>query len=131
LIPAEASPLGLDAYVLITKAKSIYGSTGRTVAGVGVINRTAVFDSSFQIHALYTIRLVDGHDFHLIAKGTASPLNNDEMNRLAGPSRSVDDSFLPTANDIPENEKLKAAIIELIERSLPTTLEDLGLVEPR
>jgi hypothetical protein len=129
LIPAEVSPLGLDAYMLITKAKSIYGSTSRTVAGVGVISRTAVFGSSSQIHALYVVRLVDGHDFHLIAKGTASPLNNSEMNRLAGPSRPVDDFFLPAANDIPRNEKLKAAIIDLIERSLPTTMDDLGLVE--
>jgi hypothetical protein len=129
LVPAEASPLGLDAYVLITKAKSIYGSTGRTVAGVGVINRTAAFGSSSQIHALYVIRLLDGHDFKVIAKGSASPLDNTEMNRLAGPSRLVDDSFLPAANDMPRNEKLKAAIIDLIERSLPTTLETLGLLD--
>jgi hypothetical protein len=129
LIPAEASPQGLDAYVLITKSKSIYGSTGRTVAGVGVINSTAVFGSYSQIHALYVIRLLDGHNFKLIAKGTASPLNNTEMNRLAGPSRLVEDAFLPAANDMPRNEKLKAAIIDLIERSLPTTLEELGLVD--
>jgi hypothetical protein len=129
LIPAEASPLGLDAYVLITKAKSTYGSTGRTVAGVGVINSTAVFGSYSQIHALYVVRLVDGHDFKLIAKGSASPLNNTEMFRLAGPSRLLDASFLPAANDMPRNEQLKAAIIDLIERSLPTTLEDLGLVD--
>jgi hypothetical protein len=129
LIPAEASPLGLDAYVLITKAKSIYGSTGRTVAGLGVVNRTAVFGSSSQIHALYVVRLVDGHDFKVISKAAASPLNNTEIIRLAGPSRLVDDSFLPAANDVPRNEQLKAAFIDLIERSLPTTLEDLGLVD--
>jgi hypothetical protein len=129
LVPAEVSPLGLDAYLLITKAKSIYGSTGRTVAGVGVINRTAAFGSSSQIHALYAIRLLDGHDYKVIAKGSASPLNNTEMDRLAGPSRLVDDSFLPAANDMLRNDKLKAAIIDLIERSLPTTLEDLGLVD--
>jgi hypothetical protein len=129
LVPAEVSPLGLDAYVLITKAKSIYGSTGRTVAGVGVINRTAAFGSSSQIHALYAIRLLDGHDYKVIAKGSASPLNNTEMDRLARPSRLVDDSFLPAANDMLRNDKLKAAIIDLIERSLPTTLEDLGLVD--
>jgi hypothetical protein len=129
LVPAQVSPLGLDAYVLITKAKSIYGSTGRTVTGVGIVTRTAAFGFSSQIHALYVVRLLDGHEFKVIAKCSASPLDNAEINRLAGPSHPVDDSFLPAANDIPRNEKLKAAIIDLIERSLPTTLEDLGLVD--
>jgi hypothetical protein len=129
LIPAEVSPLGLDAYMIITKAKSTYGSTGRTVAGFGMINRTAVFGSYPQIHALYLVKLIDGHEFNLIAKRSASPLNNTEIIRLAGPSRLVDDSFLPTANDVARNEQLKAAIIDLIERSLPTTLQDMGLVD--
>jgi hypothetical protein len=129
LIPTEVSPLGLDAYVIITKAKSTYGSTGRTVAGFGVINRTAVFGSYPQIHALYVVKLIDGHEYNSIAKRSASPLNNTETIRLSGPSRSVDDSFLPTANDPAQNEKLKAAIIDLIERSLPTTLQDMGLVD--
>jgi hypothetical protein len=129
LIPAEVSPLGLDAYLIITKAKSTYGSTARTVAGFGVINRTAVFGSYPQIHALYMVRLIDGHEFNLIAKRSASPLDNTEVVRLAGPSRPVDDSFLPTANDAVRNEQLKAAIIDLIERSLPTTLLDMGLVD--
>jgi hypothetical protein len=129
LIPAEVSPLGLDAYVIITKAKSKYGSTSRTVAGFGIINHSAVFGSYAQIHALYVVRVIDGHEFNLIEKRSASPLNNTEMFRLAGPSRLVDGSFLPTANDAAQNEPLKAGITDLIERSLPTTLQDLGLVD--
>jgi hypothetical protein len=129
VIPAEVSPLGLDAYVIITKAKSKYGSTGRTVAGFGIIDHRAVFGSYAQIHALYVVRVIDGHGYKLIDKKSASPLNNAEMFRLAGPSRLVDDSFLPTANDPPGNEPLKAAITDLIDRSLPTTLQDLGLVD--
>jgi hypothetical protein len=129
LIPAEVSPQGLDAYVIITKAKSTYGSTGRTVSGFGIINRAAVFGSYPQIHALYMVRLIDGRELSLIAKRSAAPINNTEVNRLAGPSRSVDVSFLPTAADPAQNEQLKAAIIDLIERSLPITLQDMGLVD--
>jgi hypothetical protein len=130
LIPTEVTPLGLDAYVMITKAKSKYGSTSRTVEGFGIINHSAVFGSYAQIHALYVVRVIDGHGFNLIEKRSASPLNNTEMFRLAGPSRLVDASFLPTANDAAQNEPLKAAIIDLIEHSLPATLHDLGLVDP-
>ena len=112
--------------MIITKAKSTDGSTSRTVAGFGIVNRTAVFGSYPQIHALYMVRLIDGHEFNVIAKRTASPLDNTEMIRLAGPSRLVEDSFLPTGNDAAQNEQLKSAIIDLIERSLPTTLQDMG-----
>jgi hypothetical protein len=129
LLRTEVSPQGLDAYVVITKAKSRYGSRAKTVAGVGMINHDAVFDSYHQIHALYVIRVIDGHDFSVNDKRSAAPLNNTEMVRLEGPSRVVDDSFQPMANDTPPNDKLKAAIIDLIERSLPTTLQDLRLVD--
>ncbi|SDR57395.1 hypothetical protein SAMN05444161_6564 [Rhizobiales bacterium GAS191] len=130
LVRTEASPQALDAYVVITKAKSTYGSTGRRVAGIGIVSHGAVFDSYTQIHALYVIRIIDGHALSVVDKRSASPLGNSEMTRLEGPSRLVDASFLPTTNDVAGNEKLKAAIIDLIDRSLKTTLQDLRLVDP-
>jgi hypothetical protein len=45
LVRAEVSPQGLDAYVVVTKATSRYGSRARVVAGVGMISHHAVFDS--------------------------------------------------------------------------------------
>jgi hypothetical protein len=99
------------------------------VAGLGIINHRAVFGSYAQIHALYVVRVIDGQSFNLIDKRSASPLNNAEMYRLSGPSRLVDDSLLPTANEPAQNEALKAAITDLVERSLSTTLQDLGLVD--
>jgi hypothetical protein len=72
------------------------------------------------------VRLIDGRELSLIAKRSAAPISNTEVNRLAGPSRSVDVSFLPTAADPAHNEQLKAAIIDLIERILPITLQDMG-----
>jgi hypothetical protein len=130
LVRTQVSPQGLDAYVLITKAKTKFGSRGHTITGIGVINRAALFDSHAQAHALYMIRVIDGHDFSVIDTKSAPPVDNIEIVRLAGPSRTVDDSLLPTADDAARNEKLKAAIIDLIERSLPTTLQDLRLVNP-
>jgi hypothetical protein len=129
LVRTDVSPQGLDAYVVITKAKSTYGSTGRAVAGIGMINYGALFGSYIQIHALYAAWVIDGHEFKVVQKRPAAPVNNTEILRLAGPSRTVDDSFLPTANDPARNAKLKAGIIDLIERSLPATLQGLRLVD--
>jgi hypothetical protein len=129
LVRSEVAPQGLDAYVVIAKAKSAYGSTGRAVTGIGMINHGAVFGSYIQVHALYVVWVIDGHDFKVIEKRQAPPLNNTEMLRLTGPSRMIDDSLLPAANDPARNEKLKAAITDLVERSLPTTLQQLRFVD--
>jgi hypothetical protein len=129
LVRSQVSPQGLDAYVVITKAKSTYGSGGRAIAGIGVVNGGTMFDSHAQAHALYMIRVIDGHEFKIIDKKSASPVDNTEIVRLAGPSRMIDDSVLPKGNDAAGNEQLKATITDLIERSLPTTLQDLHLVD--
>jgi hypothetical protein len=127
LVRTEVSPQGLDAYVVITKATSKYGTMAKTVAGVGMINHDAVFDSYREIHVLYVITVVDGHDFSVIDKRSAAPLSNSEIVRLEGPSRLFDGELQPTESGT--NDKLKAAIIDLLERSLPATLQDLRLLD--
>ena len=129
LIRTEAAPQGLDAYLVITKATSAYGARGRNVAGLGIISHKSVLDSYTQIHALYMIRLVAGNDFDMLDKRSALAPGNIEMRRLAGPSQLVDDSFLPGASGADGNQKLRAGITELIERSLPATLKSMGLTD--
>jgi hypothetical protein len=51
------------------------------------------------------------------------------MVRLEGPSRMVDASLQPAANETLPNDELKAAIVDLFERSLPETLQDLRLAD--
>jgi hypothetical protein len=51
------------------------------------------------------------------------------MVRLEGPSRMVDGSLQPTANDTSPNDKVKVAVIDLIEHSLPATLQSLRLAD--
>jgi hypothetical protein len=130
LVRTNATPQGLDAYVVVTKARSPHGSRGRKVTGVGIISNAALLSTYTQVHALYVIRVIDGHSFKMIDKRSAAPLNNADMVRLEGPTRLVDDTFLPTTSGVIENEKLKAAVIDLVERSLPTTLEQLRLADP-
>jgi hypothetical protein len=129
LVRTEVSPRGLDAYVVITKATAAYGSRGRTVAGVGIISHDAVLSSYTQLHALYVIRLIDGHDFKVIDKRSAAPPDNSDMVRLEGPSRLLDSSLVPATADAARNQALKAAVTDLIEQSLEPTLQDLRLVD--
>jgi hypothetical protein len=128
-VRAEVSPQGLDVYLVITDASSTYTGRSRTVAGIGIIKHHTVFASYVQVHALYMIRVIDGHDLKVIDKRVAIPLNNTEVIRLAGPSRMVGESLLPAENDAVGNHKLQTAITELIERSLPTTLASLHFID--
>jgi hypothetical protein len=130
LVRTNATPQGLDAYVVVTKARSPHGSRGRKVTGIGIISNAALLTTYIQVHALYVVRVIDGHSFKMIDKRSAAPLNDTDMVRLEGPSRLADDTFLPTMGGVVENEKLRAAVIDLVERSLPTTLEQLRLVDP-
>jgi hypothetical protein len=127
LVRREVSPQGLNGYVIVTKATSTYGSRRRAVAGLGIIRTGAAFGSYAELYALYEIRVIDGREFKVIDKRSAVPLNSDEVVRLAGPSRAVDPSLLPAANEPQPNDQLKVALTELVEKSLAATLQDFRL----
>jgi hypothetical protein len=112
LVRTDVSPKGLDAYVVISRAKSKLG-TGRNVQGIGFMEYRTLLASYGLIHALYEVRLIDGK----------SPLGNIEIMRLQGPSQLVDGAFDGAAGI----ETLRAAIVDLITRSLPLTLGDMHL----
>jgi hypothetical protein len=127
LVQTEVSPQGLDAYIVITKAKSNFGGGGRKVEGVGFITYGTLLSSYNQIHALYEIRVLDGKTFDVIEKGAAAPLENSRTMSLTGPSLIIDQNFSPNTGDPVNNEKLQGAITDLIIRSLPSTLSDMHL----
>jgi hypothetical protein len=131
LVQTEVSPQGLDAYIVITKAKSNFGGGGRKVEGIGFIRYGTVLESYNQVHALYEIRVFDGRTFDVIEKMTAPPLDDVGAVRIAGPSRTIDESYSPGAGDPAQNEKLHAAITDLVARSLSSTLSDMHLADRR
>jgi hypothetical protein len=131
LVRTAVSPQGLDAYVVITKARANFGTGGRKIEGIGLVTNTTVTASYNQIHALYEIRVIDGKTFDVIEKRTAPPSDNVAELRLPGPSRQVDDSYLPSAGDPAQNENLRRAITSLISATLSTTLSDMHLADAR
>src|ERR1700704_6225875 len=58
LVQTEASPQGLDAYIVITKAKSNLGTGPRKLEGIGLLTYGTVMESYNQVHVLYEIRVV-------------------------------------------------------------------------
>ena len=131
LVQTEVSPQGLDAYIVITKAKSNFGSGARKVEGIGFVSYSTLLTSYNQIHVLYEIRVFDGKSFEIIEKMAAPPLENVATVGLTGPSRLVDESFSPSTGDPIRNENLHGAITDLIARSLSSTLSDMHLAEVR
>lgn len=125
LVQTNISPQGLDAYVVITKAKARFGGSNRKVEGLGLITHNAALESYRQIHALYEIRVVDGRTFDIIEKFSAAPLDDASTVRLPGPSRLID------ANFDQQDENLRRTIIDLITRSLPNILADMHLIDRR
>src|SRR5580692_10033740 len=131
LVQTEVSPQGLDAYIVITKAKSNFGRGARKVEGIGFISYGTLLASYSQIHALYEIKVFDGKTFDVIEKRSAPALDDAVEIRLPGPTRQVDDSYSPGTGEPVRNENLHKAITDLIVRSLSTTLSDMHLADAR
>jgi hypothetical protein len=85
LVQTDVSPQGLDAYIVITKAKSNFGNGARKVEGIGFISYGTLLASYNQIHALYEIRVFDGKSFEIIEKMAAPPLEHVATVGLTGP----------------------------------------------
>src|SRR5437016_5807128 len=101
LLKTEVTPKGLDAYIVIIKAKSNFGGGARKVEGIGFVSYGTLLASYSEIHVLYEIRVYDGKTFDVIEKMAAPPLDNGATVELTGPSRLVDDSFSPSAGGDP------------------------------
>jgi hypothetical protein len=125
LVQTEVAPQGLDAYIVITKAKANFGGGNRKVEGVGLITYSTVLESFGLLHALYEVRVIDGKTFDVIEKLAAGPADDASSIRLAGPSLVIDASV-----DEP-NETLRRAVADLLTRSLPNLLSDLHLVDQK
>ena len=125
LVQTEVSPQGLDAYIVITKAKAYFGGGYRKVEGIGLIRYSTVLESFDLLHTLYEIRVLDGKTFDIIEKLAAGPLDNASTVRLPGPSLMIDAGFDE------RDENLHRAVVDLVIRSLPNTLSDMHLVNQK
>ncbi|MCL2714260.1 MAG: hypothetical protein FWD68_06665 [Alphaproteobacteria bacterium] len=126
-VQSEVQPQGLDAYIVITKARVDLGAGGRKVDGLGLITFRTLMETYTALHAFYEIRVIDGRSFDVIEEMTAGPLAADlrKNHRLAGPARLYEGSV--TAVTDAGDAGLHRAILDLIAQSLPMTLESMHL----
>jgi hypothetical protein len=124
---------GVDAYVVITRGFSKVGATNQFVNGLGIIEASSpIYASSYFIYALYGVSIVDARTF--ASKGIVSArmpgesqINPLPTTFLIGPHRKADQSWWPTSRDAASNQRLKGAVVELIDQSLSYTLQQLPL----
>jgi hypothetical protein len=133
-VRAEAKPQGLDAYLAIIPAGSNYGGSNQALNGLGIVDGPGIVTQpdNYHLYALYEMYLIDGHQFSALAhRGAIMPgehFNPFDSSPILGPNRKVDESWWPTSLDIASNQRLKAAVIDLINQSLPNTLKEMQLV---
>lgn len=133
LVRSSAPSGGVDAYVVVTRGSSKIGATNQFVTGLGLLEASGViYSNRYFIHAIYTVHLVDATTFSPM--GAAISLMPGESlvdplraTALRGPHRRVDQSWWPTALDAASNQRLKGAVVELIDASLANTLQQLEL----
>ena len=129
LVRTEVSPQGLDAYVIVTKASSRYGSRGHTVSGLGAVDDRTVMAHYAAGHALYTIWVIDGRSYEVIDQeiGVSARQRGDHSAERSKPyDRS---SALLSRTDLAASEQIRVALSDLLMKEKSQgTLRDLRLV---
>jgi len=130
-VRAQAASTDIDAYIVVSKGSGRAANTKQNIYGLGILEEhTGLGPASWWVFALYWITVVDGHSFAVIASAPAIPLDQIKMlAQVKGPSRQVDESWMPTTLAAPQNMQLKSAITELLDRNLPGTIDSLKLLQ--
>jgi hypothetical protein len=130
LVRTAVSPQGLDGYLVITKSQSQYGNTNQTLLGLGVVEGgSKLFGTQLYAYANYALGMVDGHNW-TISEQAVPFLPPRSASEIGGISGRVDKSLWPASPDAAANQRLKAALAELIDRSLPCGLQRMRLIPP-
>jgi hypothetical protein len=131
LVRSEVSPQGLDAYLVVVKGDRSFGGTNSSdhlLLGLGSTEGNTDVDPIMFVYTYYNIYLVDGRDFRVKSQAGSHiprPFSLFAREYMSSPARKVDASLWPTSLKAAEHQKLKGVVVELIDQSLPPTLEKL------
>jgi len=130
LVRSGVSPQGLDGYLVITKSRSQYGNSNQSLLGLGVVEGgSKLFGTQLYAYANYVLGMVDGRNW-TISEQAAPFLPPRSASEIGGISGKVDKSLWPASPDAAANQRLKAALAGLIDRSLPCGLQRMKLIPP-
>jgi hypothetical protein len=133
-VRSSASSDGVDAYVVFMGNVSQLGTTNEYAGGLGIVTSGLIPQSV--VHALYSVTVIDAHQFNQIGFASASRLDQSLGAALGfgecsihGPCHKLEPSMVPASPTPADVAKLKAIIVQMIEQSLPDTLRRAQLVD--
>jgi hypothetical protein len=131
IVRTEVSPQGLDAYIAVLKGERQFSQTNQILEGIGMVEGGGgLFDKYLYLHAYYEIAFLDGHDLRTRSRTISIIPGQHQFGDIMGsPYRKIDTSWWPTSLDGASNQRLKGAVVELIDQSLPGTLQKMQLLQ--
>ncbi len=128
-VRAQAGSADVDAYIVVSKYSGLFGSSNQSLSGLGIVQTSGLMASVY-LYALYEVTVVDARNLAVAASARALQLNQTLRTlSISGPSRELDESWMPATLDAAQNIRLKNAAAELLERHLPSTIESLKLLQ--
>jgi hypothetical protein len=129
VVRAEVSQQGLDAYLVVLKSERQFSQTNQILEGLGMVE-SGLFEKYAYMHAYYEIDFVDGREYRTKSRTISIIPGQHQFGDIMGsPYRKVDTAWWPSTRDAASNQRLKGAIVELIDQSLPDTLQRMQLVQ--
>ena len=128
----SVSPQSLDAYIVVSKANERWGLRGETMAGLGFVQGPSMSARLYYIHAIYTLTVIDGRDFKVIASAYPKQPGGDGVTEVAWPHREVGSSWWvanPRAMTERQRQRLQDALKSLIASTGPNTLRAMKLID--
>jgi hypothetical protein len=133
VIPIE--PWGMDGYVDETLDAALgkrYAVKPVTMAGLGFVQGPLWSSRLYYIHAIYTLTVIDGRDFKVIASTYGKQPGADGVTDVSWPHREVDSSWWvanPSAMTERQRERLQDALKSIIASTGPDTLRAMKLID--
>jgi hypothetical protein len=119
-------------YMALTRTFTRFESSNQNIEGIGLLNRENPLFERRWLHAIFTIRVIDGQSREVVRSEMAR-LDVDQNSGLVGiygASRPVDKSWWPASpQTVAQSAQLRSATQALIEQALTVTLRNM--FEPR
>ena len=124
---AAANP-GCNFYMLLTRTFTRFESSNQNIEGIGLLNRENPLFERRWLHALFTVRLIDGQSREVVRSemGRLDVNQNSGLVGIYGASRQVEKSWWPASPQaVAQNAQLRNATHALIEQALTVTLRNM------
>lgn len=136
VVRTEVSPQGLDAYIIVNKISQVLpplvgGFVKYGTFGLSIVDTSTLLVTFVTLSAAYGITIVDGHQLTVIGGSPALVPTKVVTGEFSRPIRAVDKSWLPSSPVMSdaESQRLKDAVWDLIDKSLPLTLHELKMAQ--